>query len=147
MPSPAAPEASPTVIAARRDGDVAVLLVDDDAEVRVTTAELLRQQGFRVCQAASGPVALDLLTNGFEAHVVLTDVAMPRMSGPALARAIAAKWPRLPVVFFSGYAEPESVAGAAGLKHLVRKPFRPADLVAQLEAALAEACGASAPAE
>jgi signal transduction histidine kinase/CheY-like chemotaxis protein len=138
LPVPAPMPPPPAAPLTPRNGDVTVLLVDDDAAVRETTAELLRQLGFAVREAASGPEALELLAGGAVVHVMLSDVAMPRMSGPALARETRARWPRLPVVFFSGFAEPESVAGEDGLKRLVRKPFRPAELVAQLEAALAE---------
>jgi signal transduction histidine kinase/CheY-like chemotaxis protein len=145
LPLPPPPAPAPAA-AAPRDGGVTVLLVDDDAAVRATTAELLRQLGYAVREAASGPDALTLLGSGVEVQVVLSDVAMPRMSGPALAREIRQRQPQLPVVFFSGYADPESVAGADGLKRLVRKPFRPAELAAQLEAALAEEQSAPAPA-
>ena len=143
LPAPLPPAPLP---ASPRHDSVTVLLVDDDAAVRGTTAELLRQLGYRVEEAASGPEALQLLNGGSDAQVVLSDVAMPRMTGPALAREIRRMTPALPVVFFSGYADPESVAGADGLKRLVRKPFRPAELASQLEAALAEDLGAPAPA-
>jgi signal transduction histidine kinase/CheY-like chemotaxis protein len=137
------PPPPPPQVATSRDGDVTVLLVDDDPAVRGTTAELLRQLGYRVQEAASGPDALELLRAGLSVQVVLSDVAMPRMTGPAMAREIRRLAPRLPMVFFSGYADPQSVAGADGLKRLVRKPFRPAELAAQIEAALAEDMGAA----
>ena len=141
LPSPAPPPAAP---AFPRDGNVTVLLVDDDSAVRSTTAELLRQLGYAVQESVDGPTALEALRGGLRVQIVLTDVAMPRMSGPALAREIHKQWRHLPVVFFSGYAELESVAGVGDLKRLLRKPFRPAELVAQLEAALAEDVGACA---
>ncbi len=123
---------------ATRSSDIAVLLVDDDAAVRQTTAQLLRHLGYRVTEADSGPMALGVMLGGAVPDVVLTDVAMPGMSGPELANRLLQDWPQLPVVFFSGYADPESVAGAGGLRRLVRKPFRPAELAAQLEAAIHE---------
>jgi signal transduction histidine kinase len=127
-----------------RNGDVVVLMVDDDDAVRATTTQLLRHLGYSVTEADSGPSAIALLRGGLSPDVVLSDVAMPGMSGPELARHIRAGWAALPMVFFSGYADPEAVAGADPLKRLVRKPFRPAELAAQLEAAIAERAGVGA---
>jgi CheY-like chemotaxis protein len=69
--------------------------------------------------------------------VLLTDVVMTGMSGPELARQARASRPQMPVVFMTGYADPGGVAGGEPLHRLVRKPFRPADLRDQIEAALA----------
>jgi CheY-like chemotaxis protein len=134
------PPAAPTAVA--RDGRITILLVDDDAAVRSITRQLLTQLGYAVVEAASGAAALDLLEGDGSCNVVLTDVAMPEMTGPALAREVRRRWPHLPVVFISGYADPEALAGPDGLRRFVRKPFRPADLAAQIEAALREDAGA-----
>jgi CheY-like chemotaxis protein len=130
--------------AVARDGGVAILLVDDDAAVRATTGELLLLYGYRIVDADSGAAALALLETGVTVDVVVTDVAMPGMTGPELARELRARWPRLPVVFISGHADPEAVSGPDGLRHFVRKPFRPSDLAAQIELALREVAGAGA---
>ena len=62
---------------------------------------------------------------------------MPGMSGITLARRVREQWPQLPIVFISGYAEPEEIAGEQ-LGRLVRKPFTTNDLRKQLEDAIAE---------
>jgi PAS domain S-box-containing protein len=138
----AAPAAS---AAARRDIAVpaaaplrglSVLLVDDDPLVLMGAAAMLRDLGHRPTEAASGRHALDILRSGGRFDAVVTDQAMPGMSGLDLARAIRRMRPDLPVVLATGYAElPEDsrylVSGRLG------KPFRRRDL----EAALARAAG------
>ena len=115
-----------------------VLLVDDDEAVRATTAEILRGIGYTVVQAASGRVALELLRANRMIDVVLTDLAMPEMTGAQLARQVRQSQPHLPIVFISGYADPEGLAGDVQLHRLVRKPYRPAELREQIEASLRE---------
>ena len=81
-----------------------------------------------------------LLLDGDRAiDLLLTDVVMPGISGPALARRARASRPLLPVIFISGYADPEGIAGDVRLGRLVRKPFRSSDLRQQIEEALEEA--------
>ena len=127
----------PPVAAVPRAGPASVLLVDDDEDVRCTTAALLRNLGYRTIEVASCAAALGVLRAGAVVDVLLTDVAMPEMTGPELARHVAEWLPSLPVVFCTGYADPESIAGAGVVPRLLRKPFRPAELAAQVEAALA----------
>jgi signal transduction histidine kinase/CheY-like chemotaxis protein len=114
-----------------------VLVVDDDEAVRSTVAELLSGMGYTVHMAAGGAEALELLRHSPEIDLLLTDVVMPMMSGPALAREVTRIRPSLPVVFMSGYANPQELAGEAGeADRLLHKPFRPSQLARQLEAAL-----------
>jgi signal transduction histidine kinase len=113
-----------------------VLVVDDDAAVRATTAAIVASLGYAVREAESGQAALALLAEDPRIDILLTDVAMPEMSGPELARQSGRLRPGLPIVFISGYADPEAIAGEGFLRILVRKPFRPGDLAAQLEKAL-----------
>jgi CheY-like chemotaxis protein len=120
-------------------GTATILLVDDDEAVRATTGLILESMGYRVREAESGETALTLLHAMPAIDLLLTDVAMPGMSGPELARRVRESHPDLPVVFFSGYADPEAVAGDIIRQRIVRKPFRAAELAAQIEATLAEA--------
>jgi signal transduction histidine kinase/ActR/RegA family two-component response regulator len=115
-----------------------VLLVDDDEAVRLTTGMILETMGYSVVEAESGREALERLTGDDAIDLLLTDVAMPGMNGPELARQVRVLRPVMPIVFFSGYADPDAVAGNAIRQRMVRKPFRAAELVAQIEAALAE---------
>ena len=95
--------------------------------------------GYRVTEADNAEEALMALELDRGIELLLTDVIMPGVSGPELARKAVQKRPELPVVFFSGYADPESIVGSIPLSRLLRKPFRPTDLVALIETALAEA--------
>ena len=119
-------------------GRACVLVVDDDDAVRATTSEVLSELGYAVRTAAGGKQALALLAEDPAIDVLLTDVVMPGMSGPALAREVNRLHPALPVLFISGYADPEGLTGEALPGRLVLKPFRRAHLAAQIEASLAE---------
>jgi signal transduction histidine kinase len=115
-----------------------VLVVDDDEAVRTTTADLLTGLGYAVQQAANGPFALEILSRDTTIDALVTDVVMPGMSGPELARRVVSLRPRLPIIFISGYANPEGLAGES-LSRLVRKPFRVAELQEQIEEAIDQA--------
>jgi signal transduction histidine kinase/ActR/RegA family two-component response regulator len=130
----AAPPAAADTRAVRRP----ILLVDDDPAVRDTTAELLRTLGYAVIQAGGGRGALECLRTAPEIALLLTDVVMPDMNGPALAEAARTMRPGLPVVFMSGYSDLAGVTGGAALGRLVSKPFRASDLTEQIVAALSE---------
>jgi PAS domain S-box-containing protein len=83
----------------------AVLVVDDDPLVLTSTAAMLEDLGYAAAEAASGMQALEMLESGRTFDVVLTDQAMPGMTGVQLAAAIKARWPNLPVGLGTGYAE------------------------------------------
>jgi signal transduction histidine kinase len=119
-------------------GSATVLLVDDDDAVRATTADVLGGLGYGVKQAADGLAALELLNTDSAIDLLLTDVVMPGMSGPELARRVSSTRPNLPIIFISGYADPEGLAGDS-LGRLVRKPFRAAELQEQIEEAIDQA--------
>ena len=82
-----------------------VLVVDDDPLVVASTAAMLEDLGHIVVEALSGARALDLLARETNVDVVLTDHAMPGMTGAELARQIRQVWPDLPIILASGYAE------------------------------------------
>ena len=119
-------------------GEANLLVVDDDTDVRVTTALLLRRMGYRVTEASGADEALIALELDSNIELLLTDVVMPGVTGPELARKAAEIRPDLPIVYFSGYADPEAIVGAIPLTRLMRKPFRPTELVSLIETALAE---------
>ncbi len=107
------------------DGDgrsgIAVLVVDDDPLVLSSTAAMLEDLGFIVTEAISGAAALEALDSGAPVDVVLTDQAMPGMSGIQLIAAIRARQPQMPVILGTGYAElPE---GADPEIPRIGKPF------------------------
>ncbi|MFH1462941.1 MAG: ATP-binding protein [Pseudomonadota bacterium] len=104
LPGAARREAPPAAAAQPEvdRGKGTVLLAEDDAAVRALTARMLVRAGYYVLEAASGEEALALV-RAMEAPIdlLLTDVVMPGMDGPALA----ARLPELPVLFMSGYTE------------------------------------------
>ena len=89
-----------------------VLVVDDDSLVLSSTAAMLDDLGFTVTEASSGEQALEMLESGAIFDVILTDQAMPGMTGVQLYMAIRKRWPDLPVILGTGYAELPAEAGA-----------------------------------
>jgi signal transduction histidine kinase len=108
----------------------AVLLVDDDAMVAAATEGLLEQLGHSVKTATSAAQALDMLRAGVDVDLVITDHAMPGMTGLELTRHIRALRPDLPIVLATGYAD---IAGGdnPGIPRL-DKPYRADKLAAVL---------------
>jgi len=86
------------------DGSLTVLNVDDDDLVRMTSREMLEDLGYNVLPAASAAEALALLEQ-HRVDLVLTDHAMPRMTGMQLAVRLRELYPQLPVVIATGYSE------------------------------------------
>jgi CheY-like chemotaxis protein len=110
-----------------------VLAVDDDALVLTNTAAMLEDMGHRCIRSTSAMRALDLLRQGTQVDLVITDQVMPRMTGVQLAEAIATEWPDLPVIIATGYAELAPNAGANMPK--LPKPFTQAELAAAVAGA------------
>ncbi|WP_191082992.1 ATP-binding protein [Roseococcus microcysteis] len=105
-----------------------LLLVEDEASVRMMLADLLAALGHSVTSAPDGTTALGLLAEGLAPDVLITDMRMPPgLSGPELARAAWRDRPDLPVLFVSRHAEPE-LEQLDGRSLLLRKPCRPDDL-------------------
>ena len=117
-----------------------VLLVEDEAAVREVTREALEIGGYRVLEA-SGPEAASKIASDPSAVIdlLLTDVVMPGMNGPELARHVSASRTGLVTVFMSGYAESENLRAAlqgVAWKH-IQKPFTVESLLAHVADALA----------
>jgi CheY-like chemotaxis protein len=107
------------------------LLVDDEELVRMSTADMLSDLGYKVVEAASAEEALRLLNGGLRADLIVTDHLMPGMNGTDLARSVRLQRPNIQVLLISGYSETEGIA--PDLPRL-SKPFRNADLAASLAA-------------
>ena len=115
-----------------------VLVVDDEPGVREIAVRSLEASGCRVLEASDGGGALDLVGRHGPPDLVLTDLMMTGMDGAELARRLRERWPRLPVLFMSGYSENHlrqagALDGGAGV---LEKPFRPENLVSSIYAAL-----------
>jgi CheY-like chemotaxis protein len=116
-----------------------VLLVEDDVLVALGVTAVLEDMGHQATRAMDGSQALSFLNAGEAFDLVITDYAMPGMTGLELAHAIQASWPALPVVLATGYAELPTGSAPIGLTRLF-KPFRPADL-AEVMAGILEPAG------
>jgi CheY-like chemotaxis protein len=82
-----------------------VLIVDDDILVMTGTAAMILDLGHTAIEAHSGAEALQMLGSGIKVDVVLTDHAMPAMTGLQLAESIHTRFPGLPIILATGYAE------------------------------------------
>jgi CheY-like chemotaxis protein len=123
--------AAPAPAADPRGHGEQVLFVDDEDAVVYMTSRILERLGYRVTGFTDARVALDAFrarASTFDALV--TDLAMPGLSGLELAREIRRLRPGLPLVFTSGYASPEDVAAVRDLApaDLVLKPHTVTDL-------------------
>jgi PAS domain S-box-containing protein len=126
-----APIAEPTP---KLERSLTVLAVDDDGLVLMNTTLMLEDLGHVPIEAHSGEEALRLLEVGSVPDVVITDHAMPDMTGAELLQHLAARYPEIPVILATGYAElPEGVG--TGIQRLA-KPFMQAQLNEALVAVL-----------
>ena len=113
-----------------------ILVVDDDALVLIGTSSMLEDLGHTVIEASSAKDALSVLEGGKEIDLVISDYAMPDVNGVEFAARLKARWPALPFILATGYAEiPEPTARAL---HRLNKPYRTSDL----EDAIWQVCGA-----
>ncbi|MGH7211493.1 MAG: response regulator [Acetobacteraceae bacterium] len=123
-----------------------VLLVDDDDGMREIVRAVLAEAGYGVLTAATGADGLRLLRErGAGIGLLIADYVMPGLNGLQLIRAARALRPRLPILLISGYARIEAVRELAGppAAAFLRKPFRPAELLARIAALSQEDCGPS----
>ncbi|MGG5891076.1 response regulator [Falsiroseomonas sp. HC035] len=108
-----------------------VLLVEDDPLVCASTAEMLEDLGHVAVEALSAARALELLRADIVVDIVVTDQAMPGMSGVDLARQIRREWPELPVLMASGHVDLPGEE-PVDLPRLV-KPYSQAELEVQIQ--------------
>ena len=142
LPRAASPVLTPrdgTPTVGRVSGKETVLLVEDEEMVRKVVRRTLVAQGYTVVEAANGKEALSLaLEDPARISLVLTDVMMPVMGGPELARRLWAEFPQLRVIFLSGYA-PDSMSAESAVPPgaiLIEKPFTIEKLVMKVREVL-----------
>jgi CheY-like chemotaxis protein len=134
FPAVAAPSA--TITQAARPavpyaGSETVLLVEDEPGVRHLVQRVLSAKGYRVLEARDVTHAADIATgHAGPIHLLLTDVVMPGMSGPELAKQIVANRPEVRVLYMSGFANRLSVelGATAAAASILHKPFTPESL-------------------
>jgi two-component system cell cycle sensor histidine kinase/response regulator CckA len=105
--APAAVAAKPVAVVPSTElwGTGTILLVEDEAMVRAVAERALTRQGYKVVTATNGEEGLEILESDEAIDLVISDVVMPTMDGPAMARAARELKPDLPIIFMSGYAE------------------------------------------
>jgi len=116
-----------------------VLLVEDEEMVRTVAERALARAGYDVTSCANGEEGLAAIAEGGVFDVVVSDVVMPGMDGPAMVRAIRARLPHMPVLFMSGYAE-EQLRRDIDIAemHFIAKPFSVASIGDKVAAVLAQ---------
>ena len=114
-----------------------LLLVDDDFLINLSTKALLEDLGHTVFDANSGAKALEVLKAESSIELMITDYAMPGMTGVQLAEAARALRPDLPILLATGYAE--LPAGKAFDLPRLSKPYLQSQLAEQIAALLAPA--------
>jgi two-component system, cell cycle sensor histidine kinase and response regulator CckA len=128
---PETPEPLPRELAGR------VVVAEDDPVVRRVITETLVRAGLDVRAAGDGAAALELIEAGPPPDVLVTDVRMPRLSGPELARAALVRWPLLAVVFVSGHTGPDTPDElTSGGHRFLGKPFSTEGLLREVASAL-----------
>jgi CheY-like chemotaxis protein len=120
-------------------GGETILVVEDDADVRLTAVEMLAQLGYKVLTASNGDAALELIDSDVSIDLLFTDVVMPgQVKSVEVAQRAAARSPAVPTLFTSGYTRDEIVHHGkldAGIT-LLSKPYRRDDLARMVRSVL-----------
>ena len=118
------------------EGHETVLLAEDDSLIRGVMSRALRDNGYKVLEAANGTEALRLSDEHVdeEIEVLVTDLVMPLMGGAELARQLSGRRPRTEIIYTSGYVEedamPAELTGPSA--EFIHKPYSPADLIVRI---------------
>ena len=124
-------------------GSGSILLVEDEDMVRAVAERALTRHGYTVIAAAHGEEALEILAqDGNSFDLIISDVVMPMMDGPTMVRHAREKFPDMPILFMSGYAE-EQLRKSIDLDRVqfLPKPFSVKQLAEAAQRALGEGKG------
>lgn len=116
--------AGPEEVVRQWSGGGRILLVEDEDMVRAVAERALTRHGYTVVTASDGEEGVAAIRDGGDFDLVVSDVVMPTMDGPAMAREIRQERPGMPVLFMSGYAE-EQLRREINIEkmHFIAKPF------------------------
>jgi CheY-like chemotaxis protein len=106
-----------------------VLVVDDEPVIRSLVTEVLQGEGHLVFSAGCGTQALSLFRSHSEIDLLISDIAMPEMDGPALAKRLRAERPGLPVLLMSGSCQNGQVNSRF---EFLSKPFSITELLTRV---------------
>jgi CheY-like chemotaxis protein len=111
-----------------------ILVVEDDARVRALSTEALKDLGYSVVEASGPTQALQALNDGQKIDLLFTDVVMPDMSGRELVERTRQKWPKLKVLYTTGYTRNAIVHNGVldPGTNLLSKPFSIEQLAAKV---------------
>ncbi len=124
----------PAGVSEEPGGGITVLVADDEAALRNTIVEILRSSGYNVLESQTAEDALEIARqNAGQIDILLTDIEMPGLRGPELARRIQNIQSDVKVIFMSGYAEGLPEAELPPNSAFLQKPFRFATLLEQLK--------------
>ena len=122
-----------------QSGMETILLVEDDAQVRAVARGILRRHGYTVIEAATPQAGFTLCAeHAGEIHMLLTDVVMPQMSGPELAKRLRSVRPEMLVLCMSGYTDDSIVRHGISSSEIpfLQKPFTPESLARKVREVL-----------
>ena len=110
-----------------------VLVVEDDALLRMHAAEMIEEAGFRVLEAPNADAAILLLESQMDIRIIFTDIDMPgSMNGLKLAQAVANRWPPIRIVATSGHFKIRDGDLPAGGR-FIAKPYRSNQIISALQ--------------
>jgi CheY-like chemotaxis protein len=133
--APVVPLAAAAPQAPQQSRSATILVVDDDILIAMATVDMLEDLGHTVVEANSGKQALDILASGRKIDAMMTDHAMPGMTGMELAEAARKIHPDLPILLATGYAD--LPAGQKSDLPRLTKPYMQDTLRAEIDRLLA----------
>ncbi|PNU02316.1 hypothetical protein A8V01_26640 [Novosphingobium guangzhouense] len=115
------------------DGE-SVLLVEDDASVRMLVSDVLNELGYKATEVSEPEMAVRLLADGQKFDLLITDVGLPGMNGRQLAEIVRNHLSEIPILFITGYAENAAIrADFLGTNmQMIAKPFQIEDLLSKI---------------
>ena len=116
---------------ASRSGSL-VLVVEDDALLRMHAAEIIEEAGFQVVEAENADEAIRMLESRADIRIIFTDIDMPgSMNGLKLAHAVANRWPPIRIVATSGHFQVRDGDLPTG-GQFIAKPYRATQIISTL---------------
>ncbi|MDO9576776.1 MAG: response regulator [Candidatus Cloacimonadales bacterium] len=122
-----------------QQGEETILLVEDEEAIREFVSSILEESGYKVLEADGGEKGLQISDNyDGMIHLLLSDIRMPKMSGPELARKLKQKHPETKLLFVSGHTDNEAIRKEIGDSYcgFLQKPFSYEGLLSKIRAEL-----------